>query len=84
MAARNVLPLCWFDEVKCERLIDALASYRKEWDNRLKRYRERPLHDWSSHGADMFRYFAVGFRNPATAHEVAPQAEIHWNVWSSG
>jgi hypothetical protein len=26
--------------------------------------RERPLHDWSSHAADAFRYLAMGLREP--------------------
>lgn len=80
-AARTVLPRCWFDEARCARLIDALTSYRKEWDDRLKLYRDRPLHDWSSHGADMFRYFAVGFRDPGRARTVARQAEIRFDPW---
>lgn len=80
-AARTVLPRCWFDAERCGRLIDALTSYRKEWDDRLKLYRDRPLHDWSSHAADMFRYFAVGFRDPARRHPVARQAQIHFDLW---
>jgi hypothetical protein len=26
----------------------------------------KPAHDWSSHGADAFRYFAVGFEEKTT------------------
>lgn len=80
-AARTVLPRCWFDETNCDRLVDALTSYRKEWDDRLKLYRDRPLHDWSSHAADMFRYFAVGFREPARRGAVARQAETRFDLW---
>ena len=57
-AVRNVLPTVWFDEKRCDRGIECLRSYRKEWDDRLKVYRDNPLHDWSSHGADAFRMFA--------------------------
>lgn len=60
-AARNILPRCWFDKDKCERGIAALRSYHKEWDEKNKTWKTRPLHDWSSHGADAFRYFAVGY-----------------------
>lgn len=60
-AARSVFPLCWFDENKCARLIDGLASYIKEWDDKKKIFKDKPLHNWASHPADMFRYFAVGF-----------------------
>ena len=59
-AARSMLNKCWFDDEKCERGIEALLQYRREFDERLKTWRGRPLHDWTSHGADSFRYLAVG------------------------
>lgn len=65
-AARRLLPLCWFDEDKCFKGIEALASYRKAWDERLQTYRDNPVHDWSSHAADAFRVGAVGSRPRAT------------------
>jgi hypothetical protein len=55
---RAVLGKCWFDEGKCDRLIEALRSYRKEWDEKHRRFRDKPLHDWSSHAADAMRVFA--------------------------
>lgn len=61
-AARSMLNRCWFDEEKCERGIEALLQYRREFDEKLKSWRGRPLHDWTSHGADSFRYLAVGYR----------------------
>ncbi|MBD1602089.1 terminase [Pseudomonas typographi] len=56
---REVLPSCAFDESKCEEGIAALESYRKEWDDKRGCWKDKPLHDWSSHPADGFRYFAV-------------------------
>lgn len=61
-ASRSMLNKCWFDEKKCERGIEALLQYRREFDEKLKSWRGRPLHDWTSHGADSFRYLAVGYR----------------------
>ncbi len=61
-AARSMLNRCWFDEQKCERGIEALLQYRREFDEKLKSWRGRPLHDWTSHGADSFRYLAVGYK----------------------
>lgn len=61
-AARSMLNRCWFDQTKCERGIEALLQYRREFDERLKTWRGRPLHDWTSHGADSFRYLAVGYK----------------------
>lgn len=55
---RNILPSVWFDEEKCGPLVEALKSYRKEWNEIMNCYSSTPLHDWASHPADMFRYFA--------------------------
>jgi len=54
----NVLPRCWFDEKKCENGLEALQHYRREYNEEMKVYEEKPLHDWASHPADSFRYLA--------------------------
>ena len=61
-AVRTMLDRCWFDADKCERGIDALRQYRRDWDENGKAWRGRPKHDWSSHAADAFRYLAVGYK----------------------
>src|SRR5262245_40249353 len=61
-AVRRLLPRCWFNAEKCARGLEALRHYRSEWDERRQAFRERPLHDWSSHAADAFRYLAMGLR----------------------
>lgn len=62
-AVRNTIPRCWFDAKKCELGLQALRNYRKEYDDRRQEYKPRPLHDWSSHAADAFRYLAVGLKD---------------------
>jgi len=57
--SRKLLDRCVFDKDKCERGIKCLESYRKEWNDKLGCFRDRPLHDWASDGADAFRYLAV-------------------------
>jgi phage terminase large subunit len=57
---RKVLPTCVFDKEKCEHGIEALKNYRREWDEKLKAYRDHPLHDWASDPADAFRTFVMG------------------------
>ena len=59
---RAMLDKCWFDEEKCERGIDALLNYQREWDDNGKTWRMRPKHNWASHGADAMRYLAVGYQ----------------------
>ena len=58
-AARMLLPRCWFDATKCARGLDALRLYRAERDEKHAVLRPHPLHDWTSHAADAFRYLAM-------------------------
>jgi hypothetical protein len=57
--AREILPKCVFDSAKCEEGIACLEGCRKEWDDKRGCWKDNPLHDWTSHGSDAFRYFAV-------------------------
>jgi phage terminase large subunit len=59
-AVRSIIPRCWFDEKKCDKGIQALKTYRKEYSEKLSTFRDSALHDWASHGADAFRILAVG------------------------
>lgn len=59
-AVRSLLPYCTFSVVK--RGIDCLDFYRKKWNETLKIYYDEPLHDQYSHGADAFRYLALGLK----------------------
>jgi len=61
-AVRNLLPKCWFDAEKCARGLEALRQYRNDFNERLQAPRPRPLHDWTSHAADAFRYLAMSRR----------------------
>ena len=62
-AVRRMLDQCWFDKERCERGLEALKQYRREYDDKLKDWKLRPLHDWTSHGADALRTFATGFKD---------------------
>jgi len=58
-AVRMVLSRCWFDHEKCKHGLDALRQYR--WaSNERGELKNKTVHDWTSHSADAFRYFAVG------------------------
>lgn len=58
-SVREILPRCVFDVVKCEQGINCLENYRKAWDDKHGVWKNKPLHDWASHGSDAFRYFGV-------------------------
>lgn len=66
-AVRMLLPTCWFDKSKCAEGIEALRMYRRDYDEKRQEFRTAPLHDWTSHYADAFRYFAVGHREVSAA-----------------
>lgn len=76
-AVRQFLPNCWFDEEQCARGIDCLDNYRKEWDSRLGVFRDRPRHDWASHGAKAFETLAradvFNVISPATPPASSPR-----------
>ncbi len=57
--ARQMLANCVFYKEGTERGVECLEAYRKEWNDKLGCWRDNPLHDWSSHSADAFRYMAV-------------------------
>ena len=62
-AGRRLIAVSQFDEKRCERGLDALTSYTKEFDEKRGTYIEHPLHDWSSHGAEGYQTLAVGVRD---------------------
>lgn len=69
---REILPKCAFDEIKCEQGISNLENYRKEWDDKKGCWKDKPLHDHTSHGADAFRYFAIAMNKakPVTTLDI--------------
>jgi len=63
-AARTLFPQCWFDAERCEGGLQGLRHYRWAPEGALGQQKREPLHDWASHPADAFRYFAVGIKGP--------------------
>lgn len=58
-AVRQVLYKCYFDKNKCKDGIEALRQYRRKYDSKEQVFKNNPVHNWASHGADGFRQFAV-------------------------
>ncbi len=76
-AARTLFSNCWFDSVKCADGIQCLRNYRYDVDPDTQQYSTQPLHDWASHGADAFRYFAVAIKEPKKkTKETRPQHDF--------
>jgi len=43
----QTMPRCWFDAIKCEEGIVGLMNYRREYNETLRVYMEKPVHDWA-------------------------------------
>ena len=82
-AARLLMPKCYFDRDKCHTGLEMLKQYRQEWDEKKKRFRDQPRHDYTSHAADAFRYLAIGINN-RTTYTKPPQsvADNEYNIFA--
>jgi len=63
---RAILGRCYFNDYKCRQGIACLENYHakrlEELDGSETSMFGGPVHDWSSHGADSFRYLAQALR----------------------
>jgi hypothetical protein len=62
-SVRRLIPRLWFDRTRCAAGIEKLRLYKREYSDRLSKFRDQPLHDWTSHAADALRTFAVAYRD---------------------
>ena len=67
-ALRLSLPKSRWDAARCRAGIEALRQYHAEFDEKLKTFKDKPRHDWTSHTADAARYMAMAWR------EMKPEA----------
>ena len=73
-----------FDGSRCLQGIRALKEYHKDWDEKNQQFKDTPCHDWSSHGADAFRYLCqaiIAFidNRAATISKLLPEADHNYN-----
>lgn len=85
-AVKTLLPMCWFDSVRTQRGIDCLRDYRREWDEKAQIFKNTPLHNWASHGADAFRTLAMGIdrERPLVEPKRQEQAIMDYPVFGGG
>jgi len=62
-AVREYLPMCSFNELSCREGIESLSAYERVFDDKRKAFRDQPLHNWASHGADAFRCLIMGWQD---------------------
>lgn len=71
-SAKTMFANVFINKSKCSDLYDDLTHYRREYDEDLGIYSEKPLHDKHSHSGDVFRY--VSYYKPVTlqANDITP------------
>jgi len=82
-AIRRMFPRFWIDDERAEQGYACIASYHREWDEKHQRFRDQPVHDWASHGADALQTLALGWRDTMMSgmRPQAHRAELAFNVW---
>jgi len=81
-ATRLILSRCWIDKERCHNLISALRQYRKQWDAQNEIFKDKPVHNWASHGADGTRGLAVRYQTPRLKVERKKRPRAPWS-WGS-
>ncbi len=61
-AGRLLFKNIWIDS-NLEEFINNLSLYQYEWDDKLWQFKKQPVHDFTSHDADWFRYMAIIFNH---------------------
>lgn len=59
---RNLFQRFWVDAKKCELGISCLENYRKEFNEKMQTFMNKPRHDWACHGADAMQTLAQGMQ----------------------
>ena len=81
-AGRRLFKRLYVDKTKCADFLEAIPQYTREYDEDLKIFKDRPLHDWTSHYADEHRYAALvqeQFRNESSRREVERVSQARLN-----
>jgi hypothetical protein len=75
-SVRRMLPRCRFDAAKCSEGIAALENYKRKRNRSTGELSHTAEHNWASHGADAFRYLAVGLVQAGRTHR--PKQQTKW------
>jgi hypothetical protein len=79
-AVRKIFPRLFIDDVRAEHGLNCLSEYQYEWDDKKKVFRDKPLHDWASNGADALQTLALGWREQGTNVKRPPMAQARLKV----
>lgn len=73
---RKVLPHCWFNSVACADGIQAVMAYHYEYDEDRKIFKDKPVHDWSSHASTALELLGSVWGNKVTTVKDLNRREV--------
>ena len=59
-ATKMILPRCKIDSNNCSALLIALRHYHRKFNDKVRVFKSKPVHDFSSHFCDALRCLATG------------------------
>lgn len=83
-AGRTAINAAVFDAERCEIGIEGLKSYRREWDDEMKRFRDNPVKDWSEHIGSAWRYLGLVWKEHKPKVEEKKPEALEYLVKSDG
>jgi len=89
-AARMLFPDIYFNanlsnnSGPCYDLVEALKTYRREWDEDKKAFKNKPVEDWSVHYADTFRYFALVAQRTSVPRGATREGDVDGDIGGDG
>jgi len=74
-AGRTAINACRIHGPTCERGINGLKAYRREWDTELKVFRDHPVKDWAEHIGSAWRYLGLCWREAPVKYVPKPKTK---------
>jgi hypothetical protein len=65
-AVRKIFHKLYIDDERGAAGLNCLTDYQYEYDEKRKCYKDNPLHDWASNGADALQTLALGWNESMT------------------
>lgn len=75
-AGRRFFKQLYIDKTKCAAFLDAVPQYSREYDEENKIFKDKPLHDWTSHYADEHRYASLVYHLFSNEYDTSQQSRI--------
>ena len=64
--------------------MDGLKSYRREWDDERKTFRETPVKDWAEHIGSAWRYLGLAWKEEQTTTPIIKPQELVYTARADG